>query len=258
MGWGLRRAAVIAAAVPAALVAVLGVEAYLTATAEYLPGDPGYVVEATVEPEGVPADAEPLRLVVLGDSTVAGVGSPTAADSVAVLVADRVAQELDRPVTVVGHGVSGARTATVLTEQVSLLDTARADVVLLVIGSNDVTHVTRPGDLRRQTEALIRAAREASGAPVVLGGIPQFRTVPALAQPLRWVVGRYAVPLREVQRSVAAELDAPFVDIAALASPRFVGLPESMSSDGFHPSPLGYGFWADALAPAVADAVRND
>ena len=23
------------------------------------------------------------------------------------------------------------------------------------------------------------------------------------------------------------------------------------SVDGFHPSPIGYGFWADALAPAV-------
>ena len=54
-----------------------------------------------------------LELAVLGDSTVAGVGSPTEAETLAVLVAQRVADALGRPVHVVGHGVSGARTATV-------------------------------------------------------------------------------------------------------------------------------------------------
>ncbi|MBA3586444.1 MAG: SGNH/GDSL hydrolase family protein, partial [Chloroflexi bacterium] len=37
-------------------------------------------------------------------------------------------------------------------------------------------------------------------------------------------------------------------------SPRFEGRPEATSSDGFHPSPIGYGFWADAIAPAVVAA----
>lgn len=106
--------------------------------------------------------------------------------------------------------------------------------------------------MSRQTAALIGGAREVTGAPVVIGGIPQFRTVPALLQPLRWVVGRYASVLREPQRRAARAAGAPYVDIAALASPRFIGKPESMASDGYHPAPLGYGFWADALAPAVA------
>jgi lysophospholipase L1-like esterase len=236
-----------------ALVAVLVVEVYLAVNAEYLPTDPGYTIETTVGP---PA-GEPVDLVVLGDSTVAGVGSPTLAQSLPVLVAGRVAERLDRPVHVIGLGVPGARTATVLEDQVPLLRALKPDVVLIVIGSNDVTHVTAPWTLREQTPAMIEAAVEASGAPVVVGGIPQFRTVPALLEPLRWMVGRYANILREAQRGAVAAAGAPYVDIAALASPRFIGKPESMSSDGYHPSPLGYGFWADALAPAVADTLRS-
>lgn len=238
---------------PLVLLAVLGVEAYLAATATYLPGDPGFQVEATIGPTST--TQRPVELVVLGDSTVAGIGSPRAAQSLAVLVADRVAHRLGRQVHVVAKGASGARTMTVVARQVPLLADSRPDVVLIVVGSNDVTHVTAPWTMRHQTTALVEAARGTSHAPVVVGGIPQFRTVPALLQPLRWVTGRYASVLREAQRKAVAQSGAVYVDIAALASPRFIGRPESMASDGFHPSPVGYGFWADALAPAVADAV---
>lgn len=247
------RAKLALAGLPLTLLAVLGVEVYLAATAMYFPAQPGFSLEATVGPTNVAK--RPVELVILGDSTAAGVGSPALSQSLAVLVADRVAARLGCPVHVVSKGISGARTATVLANQVPLLQTAKPDVVLIVIGSNDVTHVTAPWTMRRQTTALVEAARKTGQAPVVIGGIPQFRTVPALLQPLRWVTGRYASVLREVQRHAVAQAGATYVDIAALASPRFVGRPESMSSDGFHPSPVGYGFWADALAPAVADAV---
>lgn len=48
-----------------------------------------------------------------------------------------------------------------------------------------------------------------------------------------------------------------FVDLAAEASPRFAGVPEATSSDGFHPSPIGYGFWADAIALTVVNALSD-
>jgi lysophospholipase L1-like esterase len=246
----------VALAAPALLVVVLGVEIAIAANREYLPNDPGYRIDATATPEDVAPDAEPIRLAVLGDSTVAGVGSPTAAQALPTLIAERVADATGRPVEVMAYGVSGARTESVRTQQLPLLDPTGLDAVVIVIGSNDVTHATPWYRFDDQTVALLRAAHERTGAPVVLGGIPQFRTVPALAQPLRALVGLYAVPLRGAQRRAAARVDsATFVDIAALASPRFVGRPASMSADGFHPAPLGYGFWADAIAPAVVAEV---
>jgi len=241
---------------PLTLLAILAVEAYFAAANEYLPTDPGYVVEATVSASTGGTDPT-LNLVILGDSTVAGVGSPTSAESLAVLIAERVADQLDRSVHVLGLGMSGARTATVREKQAPLLREHNPDIVLIVVGSNDVTHLTSPWLLDNQTKALVEAVHKVADAPVVVGGIPQFRTVPALAQPLRWVVGRYASVLREVQRQAVAKTGATYVDIAAEASPRFLGKPESMSSDGYHPSPLGYSFWADALAPAITARVSR-
>lgn len=246
----------LAVGLPLLAAGVLAVEFALAANAEYLPIDPGYEIERTL---GEQLPGPPLELAVLGDSTVAGVGSPTAEESLPVLVAERVAGQLGRPVHVVGYGVSGARTASALREQVPRLLDSGVDVAVIVVGANDVTHLTPPGRLGQQTSELLAAASAQAQAPVVLGGIPRFRTVPALLEPLRTIVDAYARPLREAQRTAARAAGAgvTFVDIAAEASPRFLGVPRSMSSDGFHPSPVGYGFWADALAPAIAAAVRD-
>lgn len=192
----------------------------------------------------------PLELRVLGDSTAAGVGTDSVEDALPLLLAERVARRTGRAVHVVGFGVSGARTGDLPTNQIP--KARDGDVVVIVVGSNDVIHATPPWRMRDETARMLDAAADAGG-PVVLGGIPRFYGVGALAQPLRAIVDGYAAVLRDVQRDVAATRpDVTFVDIAALASPRFLGVPSSMSSDAFHPSAVGYGFWADALTPAVA------
>jgi lysophospholipase L1-like esterase len=125
------------------------------------------------------------------------------------------------------------------------------------VGSNDVLHLTPTPRLQDQTRDLLEAAA-ATGTPVVLGGVPRFAGVTALARPLRDVTDGFAGVQREAQRRAATQVDgAVFVDIAALASPRFAGRPEAFSGDEFHPSAVGYGFWADALAPAVVTAVTQ-
>lgn len=247
----------------AVTVAILGVEVWLAAGREYLASDPEFVIDEIVRPAARgpvagAAEAAPITLVMLGDSQVAGVGSPSVAESLAVLVAQRVADHAGRPVHVVGYGVSGARTRDVTTEQVPSLVNAEADVVVIMVGANDVTHLTPFWSMEERTEVMLRAAAEHGGAPVVLAGIPRFRAVPALDQPLRALTDAYAVPLRAAQRRAVAEVAAArYVEIARDASPRFLGRPSAMSEDGFHPSPEGYGYFADAIAPTVVDALAE-
>lgn len=251
----MRRIALGAGLALGAFAALIAVEVYLLSRRDYLPTDPGYRIEALVKPRsGAEAGTDVLRLAVLGDSTVAGVGSPTMGESLPVLIAQRVADATGRPVEVRGHGVSGARTATVLREQLPLV--AGADAVVLVIGANDATHATFWPAFRDQTDEMLATAR-ATGAAVVLAGTPRFHRNQIIPEPLRTMVDRYSTLLRGEQRSATADLDdVAFVDLAAEASPRFLGVPEATSPDGFHPSPIGYGFWADALAPAVVEAMR--
>ena len=97
-----------------------------------------------------------------------------------------------------------------------------------------------------------------SGAPVILAGTPRFNNTAIIPEPLRTILDRYSSILRVEQQASAAEFPGVrFVDLAAEAGPRFVGRPDATSSDGFHPSPIGYGFWADAIAPVVVEALDS-
>jgi lysophospholipase L1-like esterase len=238
---------------PVAFALLLVAQAVGATRGTYLP-TPDYAVEGLAEPAGgAAADAAVVRLAVLGDSTVAGIGAPRAEESLPFLVAQRVADATGRPVAVRGYGVSGARTAHLVELQAPMLAGDGWDVVVAVIGSNDATHGTSPWAMRRQTRALAEAVED----PLVIGGIPLFGSADALARPLRDLVGVAAHVLRRSQRAAAAEAGVCYVEIARDASPRFAGVPEAMSEDGFHPSPVGYGFWADAIAPAVVQVLAG-
>jgi lysophospholipase L1-like esterase len=240
---------------PLAVIALLLVEVVVALRGDYLV-ETNFLVQQTVRPpQGSQGGrgGSPFDLWVLGDSTAAGVGARDEASSLPVLIADRVAAASGRPVDVKGLGVSGARTHDVLTEQVPLLPETGLDAVVVIVGSNDVTHLSAPWTIGEQTRRLVKALKARTEAPVILGGIPRFAEIGALPEPLRTVTDLYAAVLRARQAAAVAERDdVRFVDIAALASPRFIGRPEAMSRDDFHPSGIGYGFWADALAPAVA------
>jgi len=240
-----------------AFLAVLAAEVAVLLGREYPDQDVGYLVDTTVRPRQPAGDGEVVDLVMIGDSTVAGVGAPTPPGSLPVQTAQRVADRLGRPVHVVGFGVSGATTEEVRRDQVARI--GAADVVAVVAGSNDLTHLTPLWAIRPRTRRLLRDVHARSGAPVVLGGTPEFATLVLFPQPLRAASGWLAAQVRERQRRAVADAGpwASFVDISALASPRFLGRPESMAADRYHPSPVGYGFWADALAPAVAAAVAD-
>lgn len=240
---------------PLALLGLLGFQAVLATRAERLP-EPAYEVATRVLPDGPQAGPE-VRLVMLGDSTVAGIGAPTLEGALPHLVAERVAARTGRAVQLRGYGVSGARTADIVDLQLGEIGDFAPDVVIVVVGSNDVTHLTPPWRLRAQVGELAEEVEGEIGAPLVLGGIPLFGSADLLGEPLRSVVGAYADVLRPVQRAAASAAGATFVEIARDASPRFRGVPEAMSEDGFHPAPVGYGFWADAIAPAVVDALET-
>lgn len=209
-------------------------------------------VEATVHPTGrqFPGDDTPLELVVVGDSSVAGVGVHTVEDTLPVQVAQRVADRSGRSVHVVGHGRSGATTEDVLVQQVPSLRRP-VDAVVLVVGTNDVTHLTPLSTLGRTTAELF-AALTADGTPLVVCSLPEFRAMKVLPNPLMAVASGYAALVHVVQTRAAEKNDlVRFVDVRRTVGWEFVDDASSMSADRFHPSAAGYGRIADALTPGV-------
>ena len=211
----------------------------------------GLEVDMTVAPAGpYSCCLLPVEMAAFGDSGMAGIGVERAVNSLPVQLAQRVADGLGLPVHVVGYGRSGARTADVLAAQIPL---ARRDpdVSVLLVGTNDVTHVTPLHRLARGSDALFDALLELGG-PVVMSGLPEFRAMRAVPHPLREAVIAYGALVRSAQRHrVLAWPGVHLVDVRGEVGTEFVRKPSMMSADSFHPSAAGYARIADAMAPTV-------
>ncbi|MGX9352882.1 SGNH/GDSL hydrolase family protein [Shimia sp. W99] len=191
------------------------------------------------EPPGARAggDAGP-RLLILGDSSAAGVGATHQSTALSGQLSQALA-----PLTWHLQAETGATTKTSLARLDRLPDTP-FDAALLVHGVNDTTRFTHPHRFRSRQTTLINALRQRHAvAHIILSGVPPMHHFPLLPQPLRWVLGCHAERLDRVLADIARDdpavthlpLDLPY-------EPRFV------ARDGFHPSEAAYTVWADLLA----------
>jgi len=233
------------AAVPVLAAGVLGAEVMLAQRGERL-GDAPLALDGIVDGnEGGPA----LAVTWLGDSTAAGVGASKPGTALPRLVA----AGLDRPVDLTVLAVSGDRVGDVLDGQ--LPELGRVDLVLISVGANDVTHLTRRSTFERQYAGLLAGIPD--GVEVVALGVPDMGAVPRFAQPLRTVAGWRGRQLATSVQEVGEAAGARFVDIAGETGPVFRRDPgRSFAGDRYHPSDEGYRRWAEAVLAVLSDLRR--
>jgi lysophospholipase L1-like esterase len=231
---------------------------------EFLPGWPGFAINHIITPStGEPTNPARLNIVVLGDSTTAGVGVSRPEDSLPYLLGRRVADAETRSVRVVSYGWAGARVADLPREQVRRAYARsrpkdrgpflpNADIVAVVIGSNDATHRTPPNRYRADLRAALESIREhAPNARIVLAGIPAFRgALPAL-EPLIFLADQFGRLLRPISRAEAARIGAAYADLHSEVPSLISGRRDVLSSDHFHPSAIGYDAWAEVIFQAL-------
>lgn len=200
------------------------------------------------------ADAPPLRLVLLGDSSALGVGVSRLADTVggqlAHLLAEGPAGQL---VHLSSVGVSGSRSTDLATQVARALLGERPDVAVILIGANDATSLRRSTAAAACLGATVHRLREAR-VEVVAGTCPDLGAVRAIAPPLRHLVGWSGRRTARAQTLAVLTAGGTVVDLATEAGPVFRADAGTFCHDGFHPSADGYRVWAHALFPAVAAA----
>ncbi|MGY1692642.1 SGNH/GDSL hydrolase family protein [Geodermatophilus sp. SYSU D01105] len=196
---------------------------------------------------------KPIVLAVLGDSSAVGLGVERAAETPGVLLAAALAELAERPVRLVRLAVSGAESHE-LEEQVDKALVEHPDVVLIMIGANDVTSRTRPSVSVRHLRDAVRRLVEA-GAEVVVGTCPDLGTIRPIGQPLRLLARRWSRQLAAAQTIAVVEAGGRTVSLGSVLGPRFAEDRGLFSVDEFHPSAAGYAAAAAVLLPSIADAL---
>ena len=199
---------------------------------------------------------EPIRLVLLGDSTAAGLGVDHPHETIGATVANGVAAFSGRPVEVTNVAVVGAESPGLESQlERALAETPSPDVALLLIGANDVTHRIDRSVAVRHLEMTVRRLRE-TGAEVVVGTCPDLGAVEPVPQPLRWLARRWSRDLAAAQTVAVVEAGGRAVSIGDMLGAAFTADPKTLfSEDRFHPSAAGYARVAAALLPSVSAAL---
>lgn len=202
-------------------------------------------------------DGEPITLLLLGDSLAAGLGAQHRKQTLGGRVAKAVARHMERPVLLRTAAAVGSESTALAGQLDSLPESYRADVAIIVIGGNDVTHMVPPSAAAERLEQAIIRLR-AVGTPVVVGTCPDLGTLQPVPQPLRAILSRMSRRLALEQIKVAWRTGAVPVDLRQAVGPTFHEQPDEMFSlDRFHPSAAGYRRTAEALLPAVITALTT-
>lgn len=200
------------------------------------------------EPEGprsgVIGTGPPLRLLIIGDSSAAGIGVATQSEALLGQVIAGLQDDFEVKFDLVAE--PGARTSDVLS-WLPGLPSAGYDVVVTALGVNDVTKGTTLAHFMARQGRLIDYAIEAFGARlVVVSGLPPVHQFPLLPNPLRWVLGRQARRFDlSLRRLVGTKPLAAMLDFDMALDPA------NMSPDGFHPGPAVYGRWAHRVVMTI-------
>ena len=221
-----------------------------------------------------------LNLMVVGDSAAAGVGSETQQEAlvgnlIPVLTQQSAIQNQFDILNWSLQATTGHTSFDILRRLYVLPAPSQpVDVMVLSVGVNDTTSKVSVDKWQQQIESIIAIAQRKFGVrELIFLSLPPMAQMPAIPAPLSNFVGAKASILDKTLQQVCAAHDS--VTYMATDFPRMIaehsnGTPIDIkvmfASDGFHPSSLMYGYWAQQLSeliiqllnPSPSDAELTD
>lgn len=206
--------------------------------------------EAEGAREGSVGRGRGLSLLIVGDSSAAGVGVARQDDALAGQLSRALAGLSRRRVRWQLRARSGVTTEQAL-DLLRDPGLAPADVAVLVTGVNDVVDQVRPARALAARAALLQVLREqAQVRHVVITPLPPMQRFAGLPQPLRWMAGRDAAAHDQALRQwVTTQPQVSWLPFDLPLEPQL------LARDGFHPGAPLYRHWGAALAAHITQQV---
>ena len=202
---------------------------------------PRLPVDGTIDGKGAP-----IRLLVIGDSTVASVGVERLEETFGFAIAKAMHERTGRTVHWRSAGNNSASSGQLRDHVVPHLPHDAYTHVLLSAATNDMKNFHLMSRFKREFGTLLYALRTRfAHAHIVWTPIADMRKFPALAPQLGRVLAARASLINDMgtrlcrERGVTAAEPFPIVSVHGFAR------------DGFHPDGDGYKAWARFLAPQL-------
>ena len=219
-------------------------------------------------------DRQVLKIMIVGDSAAAGVGSQTQQQALAgKLIPALQQQALDNKAFADQfNALSWSLQATTGHTSFDILrrlyvlpkPSQPLDIMILSVGVNDTTANVSAGVWQRHIEEIIAIAQRKFGVRhLIFSRLPQMAQMPALPAPLNSFIGAKADKLDQVLQQICVKsagvtyMDTDFDQmIKEHANGAPIDIAVMFADDGFHPSSVMYGYWAQQLAKRITQLLK--
>lgn len=214
--------------------------------------------------EGRSTNSQPtlrtLRMLAIGESTIAGVGVQTHQEGFTGTLADTLSQYLSADIIWKVYARSGYTAKRVTQKIIPKITETKIDLLIVGIGGNDAFTLNKPERWKKEVKELIINLKEKfPNAPIVFCSMPPIKEFPAFTSLIKATIGNLVEILGEELIEVIKEFDNVYYnhDIITINSwNKKFGLDYNASyyfSDGVHPSKFAYQTWAKDLADIIVN-----
>lgn len=199
-----------------------------------------------------PDSGNPVKVLIIGDSSAAGVGVLTTGESLGGQLPGLLAEKLDRPVAVRISGNNSATAGQIRDYVVPHLAREDYDYICLNIGTNDAKNFHTGRRFCKEFGTLLYALKAKwPSATIIWAGVLDMAHVPALPALLARILGVRSRIIDRNGKILCRERGA----LAPVSEWQPVA--ENFAVDGFHASARGYREWAEGLADYIAELEQN-
>ncbi|MDN6276876.1 SGNH/GDSL hydrolase family protein [Psychrobacter sp.] len=211
-----------------------------------------------------------LNVMIVGDSAAAGVGSQTQQEALVgklmpALQQQAVIHNQFDTLTWSLQATTGHTSFDILRRLYVLPSPNQpVDIMVLSVGVNDTTANVSVGKWKQQIIDIITIAQRKFGVQqLIFTSLPPMAQMPAIPTPLNSFVGAKALVLDNVLKKLCVDNDnvtymatdfTRMIDEHSNDEP--IDISVMFASDGFHPSSLMYGYWAEKMAELIAQLLN--
>jgi lysophospholipase L1-like esterase len=198
----------------------------------------------TVSP--VKGVGQPIRLLLVGDSSAAGVGVNDINQSLGAKLVRSLAQQSGRPVEIRIAGCTSATAGQIRDFVLPHIEPGNFTHVVLNIGTNDAKNFHTARRFRREFGSLLYSLNTRFyGARLIWSSILDLSSVPTLPTPLNQILGVRSRLLTRIGEKLCRER------LTEIPDGEWRPSRDNFSIDGFHASEKGYQEWAEILATHI-------
>lgn len=208
-----------------------------------------------------------LRLLTIGESTIAGVGVKTHKEGFTGFLANELAASLQTNVDWKVYAKSSYTAKKVNDHIVDLITEESIDLIVIGLGGNDAFELNSPKKWNRDVRELIKSIKgKFRDVPIVFTNMPPIKEFPAFTTIIKFTIGNLVDILGEELKGIVKDFDQVYYYALKPSSEDYIKRfnlkiePSEFFVDGVHPSKRTYHIWAKDISNFItrSEEIKNN